>query len=75
MMDRILPGEDVEAAALLAQELKKLGVSIHTGMRMEAIRETDSRVQLLAVPETPTSETVETPMKNLSDGSSLLQRR
>ena len=51
MMERILPGEESEAAALLTQELKNLGVAVHTGMRMETIRETDSRVQLLAVPD------------------------
>jgi hypothetical protein len=34
MMERILPGEEAEAAALLTQELKKLGVAVHTGMRM-----------------------------------------
>ena len=65
MMDRILPGEDVEAVALLAQELKKLGVSIHTGMRMESIREADSRVQLRAVPEAPVSEAEMPPVKDL----------
>jgi len=57
MMDRILPGEEMEAVALLTQELKKLGVSIHTGMRMETIRETDTCVLLLTAPEALVSET------------------
>lgn len=57
MVRQILPGEEAEAAALLTQELKKLGVAVHTGMRMETIRETGSGVQLLAVPDTPGSET------------------
>jgi len=57
MMERILPGEDGEAAALLAQELKNLGVALHTGVRMETIRETGSGVQLLAVTDTTGAET------------------
>jgi dihydrolipoamide dehydrogenase len=61
MMERILPGEEGEAAALLTQELKNLGVAVHTGVRMEAIRETDSGVQLLAAPEAPVSETLHVP--------------
>jgi dihydrolipoamide dehydrogenase len=58
MMGQILPGEEAEAAALLTQELKNLGVAVHTGMRMETIRETGSGVQLLAAPEAPVSETL-----------------
>jgi len=57
MMERILPGEEGEAAALLAQELKNLGVALRTGVRMETIRETGSGVQLLAVPDAPGAET------------------
>jgi dihydrolipoamide dehydrogenase len=57
MVGQILPGEEGEAAALLTQELKKLGVAVHTGMRMETIRETGSGVQLLAVPDAPGAET------------------
>jgi len=57
MMGQLLPGEEGEAAALLARELKNLGVAIHTGMRMESIRETGSGVQLLAVPDAPGAET------------------
>ena len=57
MMGQILPGEEGEAAALLKQELKNLGVAVHTGVRMEAIRETGSGVQLLAAPEAPGAET------------------
>ncbi|MCX5838420.1 MAG: dihydrolipoyl dehydrogenase [Deltaproteobacteria bacterium] len=53
MMERILPGEEREAAALLAQELKNLGVAVHTGVRMETIRETGSGVQLFAAPDAP----------------------
>jgi dihydrolipoamide dehydrogenase len=34
MLGEILPGEDPEASALLTQELKKLGIAVHTGMRM-----------------------------------------
>ena len=51
MMERILPGEEREAAELLAQELKNLGVALRTGVRMETIRETDSHVELIAAPE------------------------
>ena len=57
MAGQILPGEEGEAAALLTQELKNLGVAVHTGMRMETIRETGSGVQLLAVPDAPGAET------------------
>jgi len=57
LMDRLLPGEEKEASALLSGELKKLGVTVHTGMRMEAIGEAGSRVQLLAVPDAPSAET------------------
>ena len=57
MAGQILPGEEGEAAALLTQELKNLGVAVHTDMRMETIRETGSGVQLLAVPDAPGAET------------------
>jgi dihydrolipoamide dehydrogenase len=57
MMGQLLPGEEGEAAALLARELKNLGVAVHTGVRMETIRETGSGVQLLAVLDTPGAET------------------
>ncbi len=57
MMGQILPGEEGEAAALLTQELKKLGVAVHTGLRMETIREIGSGVQLLAVPDAAGAET------------------
>ena len=50
MLERILPCEEAEAAALLAQELKNLGVVLHTGVRMQTIRETDSNVELIAAP-------------------------
>jgi dihydrolipoamide dehydrogenase len=58
MMGQLLPGEEGTAAALLTQELKKLGVAIHTSIRMESIRETGLGVQLLATPEAPVSETL-----------------
>ncbi len=48
MLERLLPGEEPEASLLLAQELEKMGVAVHTGMRMEAIRDTGSEVELLA---------------------------
>jgi dihydrolipoamide dehydrogenase len=57
MVGQVLPGEEGEAAALLTQELKNLGVAVHTGMRMETIRETGSGVQLFAVPDAPGAET------------------
>jgi len=57
MMGQLLPGEAEEAAALLARELKNLGVAVNTGVRMETIREIGSGVQLLAVPDTPGTET------------------
>jgi len=58
MMERLLPGEDGEAAALLTRELKNLGVVVHTGMRMEAIGENVSGVQLSAVSGPPVEETL-----------------
>lgn len=60
MMERLLPGEDGEAAALLTRELKNLGVVVHTGMRMEAIGENASGVQLSAVSGPPVEETLRT---------------
>jgi len=57
MVGQILPGEEAEAAALLTQELKNLRVAVHTGMRMETIRETGSGVHLLAVLDAPGAET------------------
>ena len=56
MVEQILPGEEGEAAVLLTQELKNLGVVVHTGMRMETIRETGPGVQLLAIPDAPGAE-------------------
>lgn len=56
MMERILPGEEAEAAALLTQELKKLGVAVHTAMRMASIRQSGSEVKLVAVPEAPVAQ-------------------
>jgi dihydrolipoamide dehydrogenase len=46
MRERLLPGEEPEASLLLTHELQKMGVSIHTGMRMEAIRDMGSEVEL-----------------------------
>ncbi len=37
MLSRILPGEDEEVSALLAAELKKQGVSIFTGTRVDKV--------------------------------------
>jgi dihydrolipoamide dehydrogenase len=56
MLGQILPGEEGEAAALLAQELKKLGIAVHTGLRMESIREEGPGVRLAAVPDAPGQE-------------------
>jgi dihydrolipoamide dehydrogenase len=53
MLERILPGEDDEAVALLARELKSLGVALHTGMRMETITQNGSEVRLTAVTDAP----------------------
>ncbi len=50
MMERILPIEDADAAALLTRELRNLGVDIHTGVRMTELREQGAGVALLAVP-------------------------
>jgi dihydrolipoamide dehydrogenase len=61
MLGQILPGEDAEAAGLLAQELKKLGIAVHTGMRMESIREEGSGVRLAAVQDAPLQEIPQTP--------------
>ncbi|MCX5736879.1 MAG: FAD-dependent oxidoreductase, partial [candidate division NC10 bacterium] len=52
MMERILPGEDADASMLLTRELKNLGVAVHTGIRMEEVREMGSYVKLVAVPGT-----------------------
>ncbi len=60
MLERILPGEEAEAAALLTQELKKLGVAVHTGTRMETIRETGSGVQLRVVQDETGAEIQQT---------------
>lgn len=53
MVEQLLPGEDAEAAALLVQELKKLGIAVHTGVRMESIGEEGPGVRLAAVPDAP----------------------
>ena len=51
MMNRLIPLEDEEASALLTRELKNLGVVIHTGMRLEAVADDHSKVQLSLLPE------------------------
>ncbi|MHB9096911.1 MAG: dihydrolipoyl dehydrogenase family protein [Syntrophales bacterium] len=53
MLESLLPGEEPEASQLLTQELKKMGVAIHTGMRMETIRDTGSGVELRLSPAAP----------------------
>jgi len=53
MLERLLPGEEPEASQLLTHELKKMGVAIHTGVRMEAIRDTGSGVELRISPLDP----------------------
>ncbi len=55
MLERLLPGEEPEASQLLTQELKKAGVAVHTGMRMEAIRDTGSGVELRISPAAPSA--------------------
>jgi len=37
MLDRVLPMEDAGSSQLIARELKKLKVSVHTGTRVESI--------------------------------------
>jgi dihydrolipoamide dehydrogenase len=50
LLERLLSAEEQEASALLTQELTKIGISVHTGVRMEAIREGAAGVELRAVP-------------------------
>ncbi len=44
LLDRILPYEDREAAALLRHELERLGVSIHTATKLETLQDTGSGI-------------------------------
>jgi dihydrolipoamide dehydrogenase len=53
MLDRLLPDEEPEASLLLTQEFKKMGIAVHTGMRMEDIRDTFSGVELNVCPAVP----------------------
>lgn len=53
MLERLLPCEEPEASQLLTQELQKMGVAIHTGVRMEAIRDAGSEVELHLCPAVP----------------------
>ncbi|MHB8909270.1 MAG: dihydrolipoyl dehydrogenase [Syntrophales bacterium] len=50
MLERLLPCEEPEASLLLTQELQKTGVAVHTGVRMEAILDTGSRVEMRLCP-------------------------
>jgi dihydrolipoamide dehydrogenase len=61
MLGQILPGEDAESAGLLVQELKKLGIAVHTGMRMESIREEGPGVRLAAAPDASGQEIPQAP--------------
>jgi len=46
VLDRLLPHEDEEAAALLTQELTRLGITIITSSRIETLKETADGVHL-----------------------------
>ncbi len=59
MLERILPAEEPEASQLLTQELKKLGIAVHTGMRMESIRDTGAGVGLHVSPAAPSAASLE----------------
>lgn len=51
LLAQLLPYEDDEAAALLKQELMRLGVAVHTSTKFEAIQETEAGVQATVVHE------------------------
>ncbi|MDA8123790.1 MAG: NAD(P)/FAD-dependent oxidoreductase [Deltaproteobacteria bacterium] len=55
-LPQLLPGEEAEASALLTQGLKKLGVAIQTGLRVDRIRDRGVGVELdaSAAPPPPT---------------------
>jgi dihydrolipoamide dehydrogenase len=53
MMERLLPCEEPEASLLLEQELKRIGVAVYTGMRMESIQDTGFGVDLNIRPASP----------------------
>ena len=44
MMDRVVPVEDAEVSAFLEKALKKQGMTIHTGAKIEKIEATDAGV-------------------------------
>ena len=46
ILDQLLPQEDEEAAALLQQELTRLGVTVHTSGRIETLKETAHGVHM-----------------------------
>lgn len=50
LLDRLIPAEDPDLGGFLAQELKRLGVEIRTGVRMTAIEEGEDGVALTAAP-------------------------
>ncbi|HVO67040.1 MAG TPA: dihydrolipoyl dehydrogenase [Syntrophales bacterium] len=52
LLDQIIPCEDEEVAAFLRQELTRLGITVHTSARMEALHEVPDGVQLKAIQNT-----------------------
>lgn len=48
MLERILPQEDEEAAALLMQEMTRAGIAVHTGAQLTAVTEKSDRVFITA---------------------------
>ncbi len=48
LLDQLLPSEDVEAAALLAQELTRLGVRILLSTRLETIADSETGIAVTA---------------------------
>lgn len=57
LLDRLIPTEDPDLGGFLAQELKRLGVEIRTGVRMTAIEEDEDGVALTAEPAERDGET------------------
>ena len=45
-MDRMVPAEEPEISTLLAKEYKKLGVTVHTGTKVESVEDTGDGVKV-----------------------------
>ena len=49
LMEQLLPGEEPEASLLLTRELTKAEVAVQTGVRMEAVHQSASGVEIRAI--------------------------